>query len=35
MAVREIDRGRVVWREGRRQEVVPGRLFGDMVRVIA
>jgi len=33
--VREIARGRVVWREGSRQGVVPAKLLGDIVRVIA
>lgn len=35
VAVRDRDRGRESWLEGRRQGVVPFRLFGDMVKVIA
>lgn len=35
VATTEMASGRVSCREGRRQEVVPVRLLGDMVRVIA
>lgn len=35
VAIREIASGRVSWVDGRRQIVVPERLFGDMVRVMA
>lgn len=35
VAMRDEDKGRVGWKDGRRQEVVPGRLLGDVVKVIA
>lgn len=35
VATRDVATGRVGCREGRRQEAVPLRLLGDMVRVIA
>lgn len=35
VATRDVARGSVDWRVGRRQGVVPVKLLGDIVRVIA